>query len=297
MSSTNHFSLKVVTSHTCLLGEGPLWHSKRKTISWIDILQGEIHEFSVMENRHHVIPVKDMVGTIAHSNTGDYLAALKNGVAFVNNESGEMEFLCHPEAHIPGNRFNDGKCDPLGRLWVGTMAISEEPGAGNLYMIDKDFSHTKKIEGVTISNGMAWSSDHRIFYYIDTPTCEVVAYDFDLPTGNISNKRVVIKIPQGEGYPDGMTIDNEGMLWIAHWDGWQVSRWDPNTGKKLLSIPIPVAQVTSCTFGGYDLQDLYITTARVNLTEEQLKQQPLAGSLFVIRDCGFQGTEAYFFRG
>jgi sugar lactone lactonase YvrE len=144
---------------------------------------------------------------------------------------------------------------------------------------------------------MAWSSDYKTFYYIDTPTCEVVAYDFDLLTGNIGNKRVVIRIPPQEGFPDGMTIDNEGMLWIAHWDGWQVSRWNPNKGKKLLSIPLPVAQITSCTFGGDNLQDLYITSARVNLTEEQLKQQPLAGSLFVLRNSGFHGTPSFEFKG
>jgi sugar lactone lactonase YvrE len=121
----------------------------------------------------------------------------------------------------------------------------------------------KKISDVTISNGMAWSLDRQTFYYIDTLSFEVAAYDYDDATGNINNKRAVIKIAAGDGSPDGMTIDNQGMLWIAHWDGWQVTRWDPNTGAKLLRIELPAARITSCTFGGENLQDLYITSAKV----------------------------------
>ncbi len=142
---------------------------------------------------------------------------------------------------------------------------------------------------------MAWSPDHQTFYYIDTPTLEVVAYDYAVETGRISNKRIAIGIPAEEGFPDGMTIDKEGMLWIAHWDGWQVTRWNPNSGKKLLSIPLPAAKITSCTFGGDDLQDLYITSACTGLTEKMHDEQPLAGSLFVLKNCGFQGIEAAVF--
>jgi sugar lactone lactonase YvrE len=132
-------------------------------------------------------------------------------------------------------------------------------------------------------------------YYIDTPTFEVVAYQFDAITGNISNKKVVIQIPKEDGYPDGMTIDTEGMLWIAHWDGWQVTRWNPFTGVKLSFIPMPVAKITSCCFGGPDLKDLFITSASKGLSEKALLEQPEAGSLFVIRNCGYQGIPAFQF--
>jgi len=236
-----------------------------------------------------------MVGAVALCTNGDFLAALKTGLAFINRTSAEVKLLHHPEIHLPGNRFNDGKCDPAGRFWVGTMALAETSGAGNLYMIEKDLSHFTKIEGVTISNGMAWSPDHKTFYYIDTPTFQVVAYDYEIQTGDISNRRVAISIEEKEGYPDGMTIDTEGMLWIAHWDGWQVARWSPVTGEKLLSIPLPAARITSCTFGGDDLEDLYITSASIGLTEKQREEQALAGSLFVVRNCGFRGMETVSF--
>jgi sugar lactone lactonase YvrE len=122
-----------------------------------------------------------------------------------------------------------------------------------------------------------------------------VSYQFNKITGDISNRKVVLKIPQEDGHPDGMTIDTEGMLWIAHWDGWQITRWDPNTGEKLSHIKLPVSRVTSCTFGGPELTDLFITSARIGLTDEALKEQPLAGALFVIRNCGYQGLPAFEF--
>lgn len=236
-----------------------------------------------------------MVGAVALSTNGDFVAALKSGLAFIDRHTGDTRLLHHPEVHLPGNRFNDGKCDPAGRFWVGTMALSEQAAEGSLYMIEKDFSCSVKIKGVTISNGMAWSPDHRTFYYIDTPTSEVVAYDYDLGTGRISNRRSVITIPKEEGFPDGMTIDRDGMLWVAHWDGWQVSRWDPGSGKKLASIALPAARITSCTFGGPGLRDLYITSASIGLSDEQREEQPLAGALFVIPNCGYQGLETHIF--
>jgi len=288
-------SYEVVIPHCCLLGEGPVWDATNNSICWVDILNGVIHECSPSKNQHLKMPVKDMVGAIALCTSGNFLAALKSGLAFINRASGEVKMLHHPEAHLPENRFNDGKCDPAGRFWVGTMAVSERKEAGSVYMIEKDLSHSVKIAGVTISNGMAWSPDNKTFYFIDTPTFQVVAYDYDLKTGTIKNRRVVITVPKKEGFPDGMTIDTEGMLWIAYWDGWQLARWNPVTGEKLFSIPLPVARITSCTFGGEELQDLFITSASIGLTGKQHEEQPLAGSLFVVRDCGFQGMETNTF--
>lgn len=288
-------SYEVVVPQCSLLGEGPVWDATNKCICWVDILNGNIHEFTQSNNKYRNIAVKDMVGAVALCTNGDFLAALKSGLAFVNRNSGEVTLLHHPEVHLPQNRFNDGKCDPAGRFWVGTMSLSEKQGAGSLYMIDRDLSHSVKIKDITISNGLTWSPDHKTFYFIDTPTFEVVAYDYDFETGNITNKRVAISIPKKEGFPDGMTIDSEGMLWIAHWNGWQVARWNPGTGKKLFTISLPAARITSCTFGGQNLQDLYITSASIGLSEKQLEEQPLAGSLFVVKNCGFQGMEAIAF--
>ncbi|MBB3057638.1 sugar lactone lactonase YvrE [Mucilaginibacter gotjawali] len=175
------------------------------------------------------------------------------------------------------------------------MSHTDEPEKGSFYVLDTNHSVTKKMSNVSISNGMAWSADHKIFYYIDTPTFTVVAYDFDKKTAEISNKRIIINIPKEDGSPDGMTIDSGGMLWIAHWDGWQITRWNPDTGKKLLSIPLPAARITSCAFGGDNLEDLYITSAKIGLNNDQLASQPLAGSLFVIKNIGYKGLPAFQF--
>jgi sugar lactone lactonase YvrE len=287
--------MDIVVEHKCLLAEGPVWDAQRNMICWVDILNGEVHEFSMGNKTHKITPIHQMVGSIAVCTNGNFIAALQNGFALIDRVSGDIKMIADPESHLPNNRFNEGKCDPAGRFWAGTMSLSEEKKAGNVYTIQHNFLLTKKIKEVTISNGMAWSLDHKTFYYIDTPTFEVTAYDYDKAEGHISNKRTIIKIAEKDGYPDGMTIDNEGMLWIAHWDGWQVTRWNPNSGEKLYSIKLPVAKVTSCTFGGENLEDLYITSAKIGLTDHELEKQPLAGSLFVMRVCGFKGTPAFEF--
>jgi len=295
MIKTTGFQIDVVDEHKCLVGEGPVWDAKRKVICWIDILNGEIHEYSPGQKTQKTITVHQMIGSLAVCTNGNFIAALQNGFAFIDRISGEIKMIADPESYLPNSRFNEGKCDPAGRFWAGTMSLSEETNAGSVYVVEKDLSITKRIESVTISNGMAWSVDHQTFYFIDTPTFEVVAYDYDKYTGHISNKRTIIKIANEDGYPDGMTIDNEGMLWMAHWDGWQVTRWNPISGKKLHSIKLSVAKVTSCTFGGENFEDLYITSAKAGLTEEELEKQPLAGSLFILPNCGFKGYPAFEF--
>lgn len=295
MIKTTGLPIEVVIEHSCLLGEGPVWDATRNIICWIDILNGEIHEYSPVQKTRRTIEVHQMIGSIALCKNGNFLAALKDGFHFINRETGVINKIGNPEAHLPNNRFNDGKCDPGGRFWAGTMSLSEEQNRGSVYVVEKDLAITKKIEDVTISNGIAWSPDHQIVYYIDTPTFEVASYNYNKSTGNISHKKMAIKIPKTDGYPDGMTIDKEGMLWIAHWEGWQVTRWNPVTGEKLQSIQLPVAKVTSCTFGGENGEDLYITSARTGLTEDEVQKQPLAGSLFVLKNCGYKGMPAFEF--
>lgn len=289
--------IEIATGHQCLLGEGTLWDAVRESICWIDILKGEIHEYRPATGFFKTISLHQMVGSIAVCTDGDFIAALKNGFGKVHRESGEIVMISNPESHLPGNRFNDGKCDPAGRFWAGTMSHTDEPRKGSLYVLNRNLVITKKMENVSISNGMAWSLDHKTFYYIDTPTFSVAAFDYNIETGEISHERIVIRVPVSEGSPDGMTIDQEGMLWIAHWDGWQITRWNPGTGEKIQSISFPAARITCCCFGGLDFQDLYISSARNGLSEEQLKDQPLAGSLFVIKNIGFKGLPAFEFTG
>lgn len=284
-----------VHPHKSELGEGPLWDAQKMAICWVDILNGHIHEFAVDTDTYKRYDTQKMVGCVGLCEDQNFILATTKGIGFLNRASGVISYVEHPEKELTGNRFNDGSCDPAGRFWVGSMSLSEETGAGSVYVFENGRS-TKKIENTTISNGMVWNADHTLFYFIDTPTASVVAYDYELETGMISNKRVVISIDTKEGFPDGMTIDSEGMLWIAHWGGWQVTRWNPKTGELLSRIKLPAAKITSCTFGGKDLTDLYVTSAKVDLSDKELEEQPLAGSLFVIRNTGYQGVPEFLYK-
>ena len=281
--------ITIACSHRAQLGEGPVWDEQTGRIYWIDILSGTIHQLHTSTSSHHIHPFNQLIGSIALCNDGSLLVAAQQGPAIFNPQ--DKTFVQYPffETGAINNRFNDGKCDADGRFWVGTMSMNETAGAGSLYTMNAYFQFKDQLKNLTIPNGMAWSNDGNCFYFIDTLSCCVMAYNYDAATARLSNGRAVIKISPSEGAPDGMTIDEEGMLWIAHWDGWQVTRWDPGTGKQLFSLKLPVARVTSCVFGGKDLSDLYITTAFDRLTKEELSAQPLAGSLFVWKNCGFKG--------
>jgi sugar lactone lactonase YvrE len=191
--------------------------------------------------------------------------------------------IVNPESHLPGNRFNDGKCDPAGRFLAGSMDDAEVEASGSLYSLAPDGTVKTLLSGTRISNGLAWSPDYHTFYYIDTPTRVVMAYDYNLATGEIANPRPAVSVPPELGWPDGMTSDVEGMLWVALWGGAKLTRWNPATGQLVAEIPIPALNVSSCAFGGPDLTDLYVTSARKGMTAEQLAKYPLSGGLFRIR--------------
>ncbi len=279
---------QVVLDCICELGEGPVWVAENQQILWLDIKKGRIHSYNRDTKTHHSFSVGEMIGCIAQRSSGSFIAGLENGIAFIDIENNSVQHIINPEEGI-GNRFNDGKCDAAGRFWTGTMSLQEEENKGNLYVMDADLSIKKKIENVTISNGLAWNADNSIMYYINTPTNYIFAFDYDIQTGNISNQRVVIDLTHEKGCADGMTIDEEGMLWIAFYGGWRVDRYDPSTGKLLQQILLPAENVTCCTFGGSGLDDLYITTATQGMNEQALKEQPDAGKLFVVEHIGVKG--------
>ena len=289
-------NIQTVLPYSCILGEGPVWDADSERILWIDIIKGHIHQYYLNEDTHSVFNVGEMIGSIALREEKGLIAGLQHGFAFIDLEEEKVVHISNPEEGLL-NRFNDGKCDAAGRFWAGTMAITEEEGKGNLYVLETDFSVKKKVENVSISNGLAWNADNSVMYYINSPTNYVFAFDYNIEEGSIDNQRVVIDLTHESGYADGMTIDEEGMLWIAFYAGWRVDRYDPNTGKLLQQIELPVANVTSCTFGGKDLNDLYITTAKKGLNEEDLASQPLAGCLFIVKDCGCKGIVAQKFKG
>jgi len=299
MESENIFTAELEFEHDALLGEGPIWDWRTGSLCWVDIEGFAVHRYDPETRNHKIIDVGQYVGSIAIRRSGGLIAALKSGFASLDPDTGEIENIADAESHLPGNRFNDGKCDPAGRFWAGSLALDEKErdGKANLYYLDVDCSVHLMKSGVTISNGLAWTRDERTMYYIDSQTQRVVAYDYDSISGDISHPRTVIEVNALEkGWPDGMAIDEEGMLWVAHWDGGHVCRWNPHTGAELAEIRVPVSRPTSSVFGGEDFDTLYITTARTGLEPEMLARQPLAGSIFKCRP-GVRGLPMNEFGG
>jgi sugar lactone lactonase YvrE len=294
---TQTINPELILDARALLGEGPIWDARASVLYWVDIAGCKVHIFKPATGGDRAIDVGQPVGTVVPRRAGGVMVALRDGFAALDLDSSALTMIADPEAHLPGNRFNDGKCDPAGRFWAGTMRQAEDQrGGGSLYRLDPDLSVHKMLGDVTVANGIAWSSDARTMYFIDTPTMTVAAFDYNLETGDIANPRPVVHTPDGPGFPDGMTIDAEGMLWVAYWGGWRVVRWNPHTGEALAVIELPVERVTAPWFGGPNLDELYITTARVGLNDAGLANQPHAGSIFVARP-GVRGLAAFDFAG
>jgi sugar lactone lactonase YvrE len=223
------------------------------------------------------------IGAAIPTGRRTFVVALERELARLDLETRSWKVIAGPPLLPEGSRFNDGKGDPSGRWVIGTLSMRGDPGTSALYSLRADESLHCLRGGVTISNGIAWTADGATMYYIDTPTRCVVAYNYDAVSGAISGEREVLRFSDDEGWPDGMTIDREGRLWIGFWDGWAVRCYRPETGNCEAVVPMPCARPTSCCFGGPDLDLLFITTARVGLSEDELLRQPLAGSVFVGR--------------
>ncbi|WP_347551689.1 SMP-30/gluconolactonase/LRE family protein [Pseudalkalibacillus hwajinpoensis] len=286
----------LVIDARAIFGEGPSWDDQSQLLYWVDIEGKKVHAYNPMTAGNIELKQEQMVGTIAPRESGGLVMAMSGGFYAMNLSTEQVEAITDPESHLPDNRFNDGKCDPAGRFWAGTMHMEGLKGEGALYCLDENLEVTKKIDHVSTSNGITWSPDTRYMYFIDTPTKKVVRYDYDFSTGNIRNPVDVIVIPDGEGMPDGMTSDEEGNLWIAHWGGSKVSKWNPDNGKRLLEVSVPAVNVTSCVFGGKERNELYITTARTNTSEEELKKFPYAGGVFRVKP-NVKGSPTYAFKG
>lgn len=286
--------VELVLDSKSQLGEGAIWNYKTGELLWIDI-EGEILNFYNPKLRNN----KEMftgqrTGTVVPAVSGEVIIALEEGIYAFDTETGTKNLIVNPEENVEGIRFNDGKCDPYGRFWAGTMSTRGEKEAGALYRLDPDSSIYKMIENVSVSNGIVWSNDGLSMYYIDTPTQQVKKFDYNKETGEINNPQIIIEIPIEMGSPDGMTIDKDGNLWIALWGGSAVGCWNPESGELIQKIEVPAKNVTSVAFGDDDLKTLYITTARIGTSNEELKQFPEAGGLFKIRP-GATGVQAGFF--
>jgi len=274
-----------------VLGEGPLWSPGEKALYWVDIKAPALHRFRPEDGDKTSWVMPETIGWVIERANGEGLIAgfKERGFAFLTPGTMVPEVIGQPEPDYPDNRFNDAKADARGRIWAGTMDDEEREASGALYRLDPDQEWHRMDKGYVVTNGPAFSPDGTTLYHTDT--FEGTIYAFDLSAdGKLANKRIFVTIPEGDGYPDGMTCDAEGGLWVAHYNGWRLTRFRPD-GQVDRIVEMPVSRVTSCTFGGPELDRLYITTARKGLDEQELEEQPLAGGLFVLEP-GVKGLPA-----
>jgi sugar lactone lactonase YvrE len=286
--ATGHVKTDVVLRHAGVLCEGPLWDPRIERLLWVDIPRGLVHRLDVATTEDVVVhDLAQPAGCVALRDAGGYLVATERGVATADQNWKSVNEI----AVLPGQpvltRTNDGGCDPWGSFWVGTLAYDERPGAASLYRVEPDGGVSQVLDGVSVSNGIDWSPDRSVMYYVDSGTGRVDVFDADPTDGQVTGRRPFVEIDLAGAVPDGLAVDAEGFVWVAVWDGARVRRYAPD-GRLDREVPLPVDQVTSVAFGGPRLDALYITTAREGLTAAERDRQPLAGSVFV-HDPGVRG--------
>jgi sugar lactone lactonase YvrE len=277
------------------VGEAPHWDERTRTLLFVDLTAGVVFRYDQSGVKLGSFSVGQEVGAVVPRRGGGLVLAVHDGIAAASDTGADFELTAPVERDIRGNRMNDAKCDPAGRLFAGTTAFDFSPHSAALYRVAPDWSVEPVVRDVTQSNGIAWSPDSRRMYFIDSATGGVDVFDFDVGTGSVSNRRRLVTITPGHGVPDGMTADNRGNLWVACFGGAAVRCFSP-AGVQTGEVRFPVTQVTSCAFGGPDLADLYVTSAAYQLSADQLKSQPHAGATFVCRP-GAVGLPASSFAG
>ena len=278
------------------LGEGACWDAETQRLLWLDILGCEVHIFDPQSGKDEVFKTPYHVTLVHPTSRGDLILGTRHGIARMNRHNGDFEAIVDPEKDLPGNRFNDGKPDPMGRLFAGTIPYDGSLGKANLWRFETDFSYTKLLSHVGNSNGLGWSPDETVLYYIDTKTSRVDAFDYDAESGAIENRRPVIEVPSEHGHPDGMTVDAEGCVWTALWGGSGVARWDPSNGELIEKVIAPCPRVTCPSFGGPELDTLYFTTAKQGREGTEPSSEPESGNLFAAQ-VGVKGLPGYAFKG
>ena len=272
--------VELVSEGADQLGECPIWDERERALYWVDSRGPAIKRLSAGSGELAVFPLPEVVGSIAFRERGGMLAATRSGIHGYDLGSRSLAALARPESHLPDNRFNDGRCDRQGRFWAGTMSDVRRDPVGTLYRLDANLACTPLRNAIIIPNSLAWSPDGRTMYFADTNRHTIWAWDYDPASGAATRERVFAD--SGAGRPDGSCVDADGCLWNAEYGAWRLVRYTP-AGDVDRIVELPVANPTCCCFGGENLDELYITSARQRLTPEELAQQPLAGSVLAVR--------------
>ena len=266
----------------CLLGEGPVWDTRSQTLWFVDIKGDALLAFDERRGgRTHAFTGNPSV-IVPIEGDADMLCISRQGVERLTPATGQRRLIAPIEPHLPGNRPNDGKCDRSGRLWFGTTDDAETIYSGTLYRLDRGVRPVPVLPGIGVSNGLDWSPDGAWFYYTDSMRRTIWRYAYDTATGELGERRIFATLAELDGAPDGLTVDADGFVWSAHWDGWRVTRYDPD-GRVDRVIDLPVPRPTSLCFGGGDLSTLYVTSARIGLSDSLLERAPLSGALLALQ--------------
>lgn len=276
------YQAELLVDNRATHGEGPVWDDAKQVLYWVDMTACRLHSRTHGEGKVRTYQFQEPVCAVTPIAQDRLLVAFAKRLAYVRLSDLSIEEICKVEPEFPGNRCNDGKMDPSGRFWIGTMSgDGSVAGAGSLYRLDENGTLVRVLDQLTISNGMGWSADMRTMYFIDSPACEVRAYDFDPSDSSITNRRTVVSVPPGQGIPDGMEVAVDGTLWVAHWGAGCVCRWDPSTGELLARINTGCPHTSSCCLSPDG--SLFITTSRLGLDDVALESAPHSGSLFILR--------------
>ncbi len=290
-------SIRCVLPWQAIVGESPIWHPQEQKLYWVDIQSKQIHRFDPARGSNQTFDLPEIVTCIDFRAAGGLVLTLKKCFATFDPATSKLERLPEVESDFPNNRFNDGKCDPQGRFWAGTMdAVNWPAPSGNLYRLDADKTVSLMHANIICANGNDWSPDGRKMYFTESFRYGIFVYDFEPETGALSNRLPFATLDSNSGgFPDGLTVDADGFVWSNVVGLGQIHRYDPQ-GKRERIIQLPVPRATDCTFGGPDLKTLYVTSARETMTPEQLAAAPLSGSLFAI-DCDVRGLPTGSFSG
>lgn len=280
--------IRVISEVVSDLGEGPIWTPETNSVTWTDITQNTFHTANIDTGKTESFSVPSMIGAIAHTKDGHYIAATQKGFTLISLEGNYSPLHSFLQDDM---RMNDGKVDPAGRFWAGSMALSFEKDRGSLYVLETDNSYQKVLDNITLSNGMGWSPDARYFYYIDSIPGVLKRFDYDLDTGKISNPKNLITFDAASGVPDGMSVSSDGKIVVALWDGGRIEIYEP-TGAKVSEIKLGVSRPTCCTFAGPNLDILIVSTASQGIDRSG---EPLAGKILAVTGTDLSGlpTQQY----